>query len=45
MVEVGNHQQLMAKGGTYASMWALQREEGEIPDDASADSVEFAPVV
>jgi ATP-binding cassette subfamily B protein len=34
IIERGNHQQLLASGGRYAQMWALQQQSGE-GEDAS----------
>jgi len=35
IVERGNHHQLMAKGGLYASMWNRQREAAAAPRSGS----------
>ncbi|HRE17343.1 MAG TPA: ABC transporter ATP-binding protein/permease [Rhodocyclaceae bacterium] len=37
IIERGTHLQLLAARGTYASMWALQLEERERPDDVTEE--------
>src|SRR4051812_2066346 len=41
IVERGNHQQLLARGGRYAQMWALQQQSGE-GEDSSARAAALA---
>ena len=39
VAERGTHAALLARGGTYARMWALQAEQGEVPATALPDPV------
>jgi len=37
VVERGSHAALLAKGGVFARMWALQAEQEEQPEPVHAD--------
>jgi len=45
VIERGRHRDLLAQGGVYASMWALQQEQAQRREDSQPRAGEAAPAV